>query len=424
MLKLLSRLAPATLAALALALAPLRALEELVPRSGLPNFHARLAAGEPVRVAFLGGSITASQGWRVLVRDHLKAAYPASPLTEIFAAIPGTDSAFGACRLADQVLAHSPDLLFVEFAVNDIGAAPERIRAAMEGIVRQTWSRQPRADIVFVYTVSQSQVPDLQAGRPAATARAMEEIADHYGIPSIQLGVEVVRQLDAGRLVFRAPASGLDAEGRDTSGKLVFTADGVHPLPAGHRLYFGVIERALPRLLAGEAAPHAPPSPLTPAPWESAVILPLASLERVGDWTPLPPRDKRTAWQPANLTPPVLLATAPGSALTFSFTGETFGILGLKTPDSGRFRVTVDERAPLEATFFDAYCVEGHSRLAAWWHPAGLAPGRHVVRIELADTPIDKIGLLAKRNYAPKDPAAYAGLHLYLAGVLLSRAAP
>ena len=400
------------------------AVEELSPRRGLPNFHARLEANEPVSVAFLGGSITASQGWRVLVRDHLKAAYPASPLTEIFAAIPGTDSAFGACRLAGQVLARRPDLLFVEFAVNDIGAAPERIRAAMEGIVRQTWTANPRTDIVFVYTLSQAQLVDLRAGRPAATARAMEEVAAHYGIPSIQLGVEVARQADAGRLVFKGAATGLDAEGRDASGKLVFSADGTHPLPAGHRLYFSVIERSLPRLLAGDAATRVPPAPLTPAPWETAAILPVASLARTGDWAPLPVGDKRTAWQPANLTPPTFLATSAGASVTFTFTGETFGIVGLKTPDSGRFRITVDDREPVETTFFDAYCVEGHSRLAAWWHPAGLGAGRHEVRIELIDTAIDKLGVLAKRNYAPKSPAAYAGLNLYLSGILLPRANP
>ncbi|MFA6962564.1 MAG: GDSL-type esterase/lipase family protein [Opitutaceae bacterium] len=400
------------------------ALEELAPRGGLPNVHARLSAGEPVRVAFLGGSITAAQGWRVLVRDHLKAAYPKSALTEISAAIPGTDSAFGACRLADHVLARSPDLLFVEFAVNDIGAAPDRIRAAMEGIVRQTWRADPRTDIVFVYTLSQSQLPDLQAGRPAATSRAMEEVAAHYGIPSIQFGVEVARQADAGKLLFKGLPAGLDAEGRDSAGRLVFSADGTHPLPAGHRLYFSVIDRALPRLLTGDAAPHVLPAALTSAPWDTAAILPVEKLTRTGNWSLLPSLDKRTAWQPANLTPPTWLATAPGSSTTFTFTGTSFGLAGLKTPDSGRFRVTVDDRPSVETTFFDAFCVDGHSRLAAWWYPGDLPAGPHTVHIELLDTPIGKAAILATRAYAPGNPATYAGLNLYLSGILLPRTTP
>lgn len=405
-------------------LAPAFALEELAPRGGLSNIHAKFTAGEPVRVAFLGGSITASQGWRVLVRDHLKAAYPKSILTEIFAAIPGTDSAFGACRLGEQVLAHAPDLLFVEFAVNDIGAAPDRIRAALEGIVRQTWRANPRTDIIFVYTLSQAQLRDLQAGRPSATSRAMEDVAAHYGIPSLQFGVEVARQADAGKLLFKGPSTGLDAEGRDASGRLVFSADGTHPLPAGHRLYFSVIERTLPRLLTGDAAPHALPAPLTPAPWDTATLLPVEKLKRTGDWSLLPVRDKRTAWQPANLTPPTWLATSPGSSAVFAFTGSAFGLAGLKTTDSGRFRVTVDDRPPVETTFFDAFCVDGHSRIATWWLPEALPAGPHTVRIELVDTSIDKTAILAARAYTPKDPAAYAGLNLYLGGILLPRTTP
>jgi len=38
--------------------------EEFRVRDGLPNFFAKLAAGGPVRIAYLGGSITAANGWR------------------------------------------------------------------------------------------------------------------------------------------------------------------------------------------------------------------------------------------------------------------------------------------------------------------------------------------------------------------------
>jgi hypothetical protein len=44
--------------------------------SGLPNVAAKLARGDEVRVAFLGGSITAAPGWRVFTLDHLRRTYP------------------------------------------------------------------------------------------------------------------------------------------------------------------------------------------------------------------------------------------------------------------------------------------------------------------------------------------------------------
>ena len=37
---------------------------ELRVRDGLPNVFAKLTAGGPVRIAYLGGSITAANGWR------------------------------------------------------------------------------------------------------------------------------------------------------------------------------------------------------------------------------------------------------------------------------------------------------------------------------------------------------------------------
>ena len=50
-----------------------------------------------------------------------------------------TGSDLGVFRVQQDVLSKQPDLLFVEFAVNDGGAAPEQIIRCMEGIVRQTW---------------------------------------------------------------------------------------------------------------------------------------------------------------------------------------------------------------------------------------------------------------------------------------------
>ena len=43
---------------------PLVPAVECNPRAGLPNFYAKLKAGGEVRIAYLGGSITAQEGWR------------------------------------------------------------------------------------------------------------------------------------------------------------------------------------------------------------------------------------------------------------------------------------------------------------------------------------------------------------------------
>jgi hypothetical protein len=124
---------------------PRRDVDEIRVRGGIPNLlrKARAADGREIRVAYLGGSITAAAGWRVKSLEDFQKRFPDVRWKEIHAAIGGTGSDLGVFRLQQDALAHKPDLLFVEFAVNDGGTAPARIQCAMEGIVRQTWQANP-----------------------------------------------------------------------------------------------------------------------------------------------------------------------------------------------------------------------------------------------------------------------------------------
>ena len=155
----------------------------------------------PVKIAYFGGSITAMDGWRRLSREWLKSRYPNCGIDEIDAAIGGTGSSLGVYRYGQDVLDKNPDLIFVEFATNDAGGKPENIWRNFDGIVRQTWKRNPTTDIIFVYTITASMMPDYVNGFCNRAASAMERIADHYGIPSICFGPRVAAEAKAGRLV-------------------------------------------------------------------------------------------------------------------------------------------------------------------------------------------------------------------------------
>ncbi len=222
---------------------PLRKAVECQPRSGLPHVRSKIEANQAIKIAYLGGSITAAVGWRVQSREWLQKEYPGTPFEEVHAAIGGTGSDLGVFRLGNDVLRHEPDLLFVEFAVNDGGASPERIHKAMEGIVRQTWKSDPTTDICFVYTVSLPVMTDLHRGRMQRSASAMEELADLYGIPSIHFGVRVAAMENSGDLVFKAPKPDNLADAKP----MIFSSDGVHPhTETGHRLYTEAITRSWP----------------------------------------------------------------------------------------------------------------------------------------------------------------------------------
>ena len=131
---------------------PLTPAVECTPRAGLPNFFDKLNAGKDVRIAYLGGSITAQEGWRPKTLAHFQKTFPNAKISQIPAAIGGTGSDLGVFRLKQDVLDKKTDMLFVEFAMNDGLAAPQQIYRCMEGIVRQTWRALPECDICFVYT--------------------------------------------------------------------------------------------------------------------------------------------------------------------------------------------------------------------------------------------------------------------------------
>ena len=257
---------------------PPRDAVECRPRAGLPNFFAKAAAGGSYKVAYLGGSITEQNGWRVRSLAYFNRKYPNCKFTEINAAIGGTGSDLGVLRIDHDVFPGKPDLLFVEFAVNDAEAQPGEIVKTMEGIVRKTWKNFPDCDICFVYTFTEALLKELKTGRLNRSAATMEVVADYYRIPSIHMGLEAVRLESEGKLLMKAPDAKMEKVPGDElnqsskvavgpDGKIPFSKDGVHPYPdTGHELYMEAIERSMPAIISAskKVAPHGLGKPFDP----------------------------------------------------------------------------------------------------------------------------------------------------------------
>jgi lysophospholipase L1-like esterase len=397
--------------------APLRKAVECHPRSGLPNFRAKVESGKTVRIAYLGGSITAAPGWRVQSREWFQREYPKARFDEIHAAIGGTGSDLGVFRLGHDVLQHEPDLLFVEFAVNDGATPTERIHKAMEGIVRQTWKANPATDICFVYTVSLRVMPDLRAGRMQPAASAMEEVAGHYGIPSIHFGVQVAALEKSGELVFKAPKPGNPSKARP----MVFSTDGVHPHnETGHRLYTEAIARSWPAIRdAGDKpVPHPIPKPLRADNWEAAKQVPITAAMRKGSWKPLP-GDHALARRFRRNMPVLYQALEAGASLEFHFRGTTASVFDLMGPDGGRLEIQVDGQAPVSHNRFDGYC--SYHRMSKVPLLTEAKEDLHRVRITLTDARLDKRKILHEQRRGDFDanPAKYEDHAWYAASLLI-----
>lgn len=410
---------------------PERKALECSPRTGLPNFFAKAAANADIKVAYLGGSITAQPGYRVQTLAHFTKLYPKAKFQEINAAIGGTGSDLGVFRLEHDVLNEKPDLMFVEFAVNDGGAQPVEIIRAMEGIVRKTWKALPNCDICFVYTFTEALLGDLKAGNFNRSAATMEIVADRYGIPSIHMGLEAVKMEMEGKLLMKADEAKMDrvsgeeldraspiAVGPD--GKIPFSKDGVHPYPnTGHRLYTDAIVRSLPLIQSAAAAKqaHSLPEPLDTENYQNTAMLPLERATRTGPWTLLAadsPLSKSFAKRLG-----AVWKGEPGAELKFKFKGSAAKIYDLVGPDCGKLEVTVNG-AVSPRQRFDSYCT--YSRLATTPLTSGLdATKVHEVKVRVLADKLDKNQILFEKNRADfaKTPEKYAPTNWYAGAIFL-----
>ncbi len=366
--------------------------EETHVRKGVGNFLAKLNAGKPVTVAYLGGSITEMDGWRNMTTDWLRKAAPEAEVAEVHAAIGGTGSGLGVFRLGHDVLSKDPDLIFVEFATNDGDETAESIWRNFDGIVQQTWRKNPRTDIVFAYTVTAGMMRDYGSGRMNHAASAMEHLADHYGIPSVCFGPRVAAEVKAGRLIMSLgevpTAVPKETHDRDrlidgeltAKGQTLFAKDGVHPVRPGHEFYLKSVAAAFGAMRGLPPVNHAAlvGKPFFDGTFAEAKMVPVSEEMCRGEWVRLSPDDpnqRRFGRRGGQMW----LAEKPGSRLCFSFRGTECRIYDLLGPDCGQVWVTVDGRRRKWPTArFDGYCT--YYRLATMDVFSG-ADGIHTVEI-------------------------------------------
>jgi len=392
--------------------------ELLRPRDGLPNIYAKLKEGKEVRIAYFGGSITAANGWRVKTLKWFKETYPQAKASEINAAIGGTGSDLGVFRCRQDVLQHKPDLVFVEFAVNDGGTAPDQIYRCMEGIVRQIWSADPATDICYVYTLHTGMKKEYESGKLPRAATAMERVADHYGIPSINVAMKIAEMAQAGKLIYKKEKDENGADKPVPEGVMVFSGDECHPTDPAHKVYCDVITDGIKQMeAAAKPAPHTLKAPLVANNLEKAKLVPLKQEMLSPGWKKLDPK-AGLGKNFADRLPEIWEGRAPGDKITFKFKGTTAKLYDLVGPDGGQAVCTVDGKTGKPQPRFDSYC--SYHRLATLYIAENLEDAVHTVTIEIhPDQPKRDSVVNKEKDKKGFDPKRYDGTVLRVGWIML-----
>lgn len=286
-------------------------------------------------VAYIGGSVTDGYGaadaetesWRALTTAWFRKQYPDAQIREVKASIGGTGSLLGVHRYDYEVLDEEPDLIFIEFAINDCHEARSYQDAisTMEGMVRKTLRTRPCADIIIVLTT------DEQRGAGEFdTMRAHIAVAKAYGIPYICVGQELVNHIKS--------------SGEPWS---TYFTDYVHPNATGYAYYANVVMDRLEKLLSGteKAAYLTPDAPLGTKDYTNAAIILPKKLMKTATADGFSWQYQSFSYLGASRYGGVITGIRQNATLTFTFTGTEFGLFYDTAPDAGRISIMIDGQA-------------------------------------------------------------------------------
>lgn len=358
----------------------------------LEHFRRCVEESREARIVYLGGSITEGQGvedkrlcWQGLLQSELEKACPQCDFYARNAGIGGTDSRFGAFRMERDVLDFRPDLLFVEFAVNDYNRPAEEIRESLDAILFKLWKCFPECDVLFVLTGTRKMAEENRGGLPESV-RIHMEVADRYGLPWVDVGE---------RLFSIVSQRGINLES--------LLPDGVHPNRVGYRIYFENVWEFLSAVLVGKCQKQAS---------EETARSKVRTREADGSGQ-LGAKERRkmraegvqeNRYTACRMVPAAMAglqgfytehiamcgrygsyvsSCRPGDLLEFVFRGDKVGLFYMISCDGGIMEWSLDSAAFQELSAWDAYA-RSFDRGSARMLAENLEPGEHRLCIRVA----------------------------------------
>lgn len=115
------------------------------------------------------------------VLKALKTAYPYAVINIINTSIGGENAESGAKRFATDVLIHKPDVLFIDYALNDRGIGLDKAKASWEAMIKQ--AQEKNIKIILLTPSPDTSVHVLETGNVLEKhAIQIKALAKKYGI--------------------------------------------------------------------------------------------------------------------------------------------------------------------------------------------------------------------------------------------------
>jgi acyl-CoA thioesterase I len=166
--------------------------EVLVPETLRAEFTKVWPHNRAINLVFHGHSVPAGyhqtpevrpfESYPHLVMAELKRRHPMAVVNTIVTAIGGENCVSGAERFERDVLSHRPDVVFIDYALNDRGVAPDVVEKSWRSMIR---AAKERGIPVVLLTPTGDMTADFANPEDPLEVRArlVRRLAEEEGVP-------------------------------------------------------------------------------------------------------------------------------------------------------------------------------------------------------------------------------------------------
>lgn len=208
-------------------------------RQYLVNANKKMTEDKELSVLFFGGSLTEGHGatdkmkysWRGRTCDWFEKNFPDVNFTFHNKAVGESGTFLGTYRLKIDVIDVAPDVIFLEYSINDRYFASSYDDAFMrcETIVREIKEALPKTDIIMLITTDADCMKENQQGKLHTQGQAHEDVAKAYDVSTLHVGMLLANKCEYSSETFRNK----------------YAIDVVHLNDEGYGIYFDCVSEYL-----------------------------------------------------------------------------------------------------------------------------------------------------------------------------------